>query len=97
MVRDLDIERDGAAAIAGPRGGRRGTKGNGRSGRSSSTAAAPAAGNTPKAASAELPPKQTGAPASSGPAADLTPEDLVLKGQPKRPKRPRNKRHGRAR
>ncbi len=31
------------------------------------------------------------------PAADLTPEDLVLKEQPKRPKRPRNRRHGRAR
>jgi SecD/SecF fusion protein len=34
------------------------------------------------------------------PAADLTPEDLVLKDQPKRrekPRRPRNKRHGRSR
>jgi SecD/SecF fusion protein len=34
------------------------------------------------------------------PAADLTPEDLVLKDQPKRPdkrRRPRNRRHGRAR
>jgi SecD/SecF fusion protein len=96
MVRDLDIERDGGAVASVSRGPRRGAKGNGRSGGPSASGAG-AARSAPKTAAVELPAKPTATPAPSDPAADLTPEDLVLKEQQKRSKRPRNKRHGRAR
>jgi SecD/SecF fusion protein len=43
------------------------------------------------------PTRPTGAGEAPGPAPDLAPEDLVLKDQSKRPKRPRNRRHGRSR
>jgi SecD/SecF fusion protein len=112
MVRDLDIEREDGAPT-GPRGGRgaaaAGVRGNGRRGRggrtsnltgpaATGTGTMPARTRTPKAPSAPPPtPAPEEAEAPQDPAADLTPEDLVLKEQPKRPKRPRNKRHGRAR
>ena len=64
------------------------------------------AGVAQSAGSAARPPEEDGAdPAAAAPerdpAADLTPEDLVLKESPKprekRNRRPRNKRHGRSR
>ena len=100
MVRDLDIEREDGGAAAPARGGR----GNGRRGRAARTPSAgtgtgtvPARRPSPKAASATTPAEPQEPPASQDPAADLTPEDLVLKGQPKRQKRSRNRRHGRSR
>ncbi len=42
-------------------------------------------------------PKQSAEPSPPQPAADLAPEDVVLEDQTKRPKRPRNRRHGRSR
>ncbi len=87
MVRDLDIEREPANG----RGGRTGR------GRSAGTGTMPARTRTPKAS----PAKPAGGEGTQSPppepAADLAPEDLVLKDQTKRPKRPRNKRHGRSR
>jgi SecD/SecF fusion protein len=113
MVRDLDIEREGGGAVAGSnaRGnGRRGRGGRGgRSGptRSSSTGAGtgtmPPPPRAPRGAAARGAPKPAEPTVAPGerqpadPAADLTPEDLVLKDQSKRQKRPRNRRHGRAR
>ncbi len=110
MVRDLDIERDGEQAPARP-ASRRGARGNGRRGRGggvggppssgAGTGTVPAGRTSAKAASAAAPAEPTPPPAPQDPAADLTPEDLVLKGQPKRQKRGaggrRNKRHGRSR
>ncbi|HEV3323459.1 MAG TPA: protein translocase subunit SecD [Solirubrobacteraceae bacterium] len=100
--------RGGRGAAGGVRGnGRRG-----RGGRTSNltgpsagtgTGTMPARTRTPKAPSGPPPtpaPEEgrAGTPSPpQDPAADLTPEDLVLKGQPKRQKRPRNKRHGRSR
>ncbi len=89
MVRDLDIERDDVNGRPSPTG----------KGPSTATSTMPARRRAPKAPSAK-PPVVGRAEAPSPPqepAADLTPEDLVLKEQPKRPKRPRNKRHGRSR
>ncbi len=63
----------------------------------SGAAKASGAAKPARSAAATAPPP---APAERDPAADLSPEDLVLKDDPKaRPKsrRPRNKRHGRAR
>ncbi len=85
LVRDLDVDGEPSAKAGKP-----GTAGDGRRARAadaSATAAPPAA------------------PASSpegkrDPAADLTPEDLVLKEEPKpreKNRRPRNRRHGRSR
>jgi SecD/SecF fusion protein len=94
------------AAVAGARGnGRRGRGGrtSNLTGPSAGTGTMPARTRVPKAPSAPVPkpePEEGRAGTSSppqDPAADLTPEDLVLKEQPKRPKRPRNKRHGRSR
>jgi len=82
LVRDIEPE-DGRAAPAG-RGGR--------------TVAAPKAKPKPTAKPTP-PPSEQDAPARD-PAADLTPEDLVLKEDPKprqKGRRPRNRRHGRAR
>jgi SecD/SecF fusion protein len=84
MVRDLDIEREDV-------NGRRSRTGKGPS---AATSTMPARRRTPKVPSAKAPAQPT---VPQEPAADLTPEDLVLKEQPKRPKRPRNKRHGRSR
>jgi SecD/SecF fusion protein len=61
---------------------------------------APARGGA-RAGTAQQTPKETPPAAPErDPAADLSPEDLVLKNEPKRPekrRRPRNKRHGRSR
>jgi SecD/SecF fusion protein len=109
MVRDLDIERDGQQALAGPT--RRGARGNGRRGRAGRVGGPPPSGastgtvlpktSAPKAAPTAAPAEPTPSQTPHDPAADLTPEDLVLKEQPKRQKRGaggrRNKRHGRAR
>jgi SecD/SecF fusion protein len=115
MVRDLDIEGDGdptrpAAGRGRTRAGG-GARGNGRGDRVGRGAggggSAVGAGTI---ASSPSPPR-SGAPAKPAakapaeatpqePAADLTPEDLVLEHQPKRAKRAggrRNKRHGRSR
>jgi SecD/SecF fusion protein len=111
MVRDLDIERDGEPSPptrVTPAASRRGARGNGRRGRAGSAdgPAASSAGTmsvgktSSKAASVAPPPEPTPPSAPQDPAADLTPEDLVLKEQPKRQKRVggrRNKRHGRSR
>jgi SecD/SecF fusion protein len=91
LVRDLGVDEGNGGA---PSGGR--SRGR-RSAESSATAAAPVA-----------PPAPPSSPASSpegerDPAADLTPEDLVLKEDPKprqksrRASARRNKRHGRSR
>jgi SecD/SecF fusion protein len=100
MVRDLDIERDGEQ----PSGGRRSIRagGNGRRGRAGGSGSAGAGtGTVPtRTSSPEAPSSPAPAPpaAQQDPAADLTPEDLVLKDQPnKRQRRPRNRRHGRSR
>ena len=63
--------------------------------------AASPAGVAQRAPADQVVPEAEEAPASApDPAADLTPEDLVLKDEPKRAekrRRPRNRRHGRAR
>ncbi|HSZ06590.1 MAG TPA: protein translocase subunit SecD [Solirubrobacteraceae bacterium] len=86
LVRDLDVEGEPNGAPVGGRGRRA------RAGEGSATAApAPPA---PPAAPASPPQEER------DPTADLTPEDLVLKEDPKqRPKnrRPRTRRHGRSR
>jgi len=69
-----------------PTGSPRAGGGAARASEASATAAPPAIAPSPEG--------------ERDPAADLTPEDLVLKEQPKRrekPRRPRNKRHGRSR
>jgi SecD/SecF fusion protein len=83
LVRDLDVDGGGA--------------GNG------APAAAPAAPRkrargSAATAAVEPEPERPVEP-TRDPTADLTPEDLVLKEEPKRPKnrRPRNRRHGRSR
>ncbi|MGH2852966.1 MAG: protein translocase subunit SecD [Solirubrobacteraceae bacterium] len=90
MVRDLDIERDGAQPVA-----RRGARGNGRRGRVGRPGGGAGTGTIP----AKPPVEPRTPPTPLDPTADLTPEDLVLKEQPKRQKRTgarRNKRHGRS-
>jgi SecD/SecF fusion protein len=79
-----DIEPEPAGASA-----------KGRARRSSTAQVAPPA-QTPAQPPAAPAPSPEG---ERDPAADLTPEDLVLKEEPKRPKnrRPRNRRHGRSR
>jgi len=86
LVADLDVETDANGAPAGGRAGRTRTAERG------ATAAPPAA----PASSPHSPGTGKG---ERDPAADLTPEDLVLKEEPKRqkPRRPRNRRHGRSR
>ncbi len=117
LVRDLDIEEtEGGAPASGAGGGRRG---NGRRGGGSAAGILPARGR-PRAGARPSAPLAPSAPAEQGkpvagqptppegaqrdPAADLTPEDLVLKDESKsqRKKRggragTRNRRHGRAR
>jgi SecD/SecF fusion protein len=90
LVKDLDIDRDAAPAKAGGDGVGTRRRGSKRDGDSTATV--------------EKPPEQAPEQASErDPAADLTPEDLVLKETPKpREKRRRaggrrNKRHGRSR
>jgi len=70
------------------------------------TTAAPSKGKAGRTATAEPPPAKAPerqapaeAPPERDPAADLTPEDLVLKDEPKpaKPRRARNRRHGRSR
>jgi SecD/SecF fusion protein len=100
MVRELDIERDENGGTPA-RPARAGARGNGRRGRPGQTPSAGAGtaprASAPPAAPAALPAQPTAQPTPQDPTADLTPEDLVLKEQPKRQKRPRNRRHGRAR
>jgi SecD/SecF fusion protein len=84
LVADLDVEEKPGATR--PNGG--------RSGRRRAPGGSAGAGVAQQAPPAEPKPPQ---PPQRDPAADLTPEDLVLKDDkaaPKR-KRPRNKRHGR--
>jgi SecD/SecF fusion protein len=85
LVADLDVEeKPGAPRPNGARAGRR-TAPSGSSGAGVAQQAPPVEPNEPK-------------PPQRDPAADLTPEDLVLKDDPKpapKRKRPRNKRHGR--
>ena len=107
LVRDLDIESEGGAPPARPVGGgprtpRRGA-GSGR-GSATTTGAVPVKDAPPRAGtptrtppSAETPAGESAPPSPRDPAADLTPEDLVLKDQSKQRKKPRNRRHGRAR
>jgi SecD/SecF fusion protein len=114
MVRDLDIERDEAPATSGARSRARIGKGNGRRAERPGGRGAPPPGGVgtipakapaqPQSSPAESKPSPAGpkpSPTTQDPAADLAPEDLVMKEQPKRPKRGaggrRNKRHGRAR
>jgi SecD/SecF fusion protein len=112
---DIEREQDGAAgsgaAVAGGNARGNGRRGRGgRAGRASSTGAStstmPPPASAPRGAAGRGAPKPAGptpTPAKAqptDPAADLTPEDLVLKDQPKRQKRAggrRNKRHGRSR
>jgi SecD/SecF fusion protein len=100
MVRDLDIEREGAQLPP-----RRGARGNGRRGRGRGRppigpppSAGAGTGTLPtRPSAAQAPSAPPASPTPQDPTADLTPEDLVMKDQSKRQKRPRNKRHGRAR
>jgi SecD/SecF fusion protein len=93
LVRDLDIETDGRSQLDKPtrRGGR------------AAGAAAVSAGDRPRTAAPTRTTPEEPEPESSlaprDPTADLTPEDLVLKDQPKQAKkgRVRNRRHGRPR
>jgi SecD/SecF fusion protein len=84
LVEDLDVDAE-------PNGGGRATRRGGRSG---------AAQSAPAAAPAAAPPSPSADRPERDPAADLTPEDLVLKEDPKsrqKNRRSRNRRHGRAR
>jgi len=109
MVRDLDIEFDerdesdggGAATVAGAgrgNGRRRGRRRRQPTAPGAGTGAAPTQAPAPPRTPAE-PPAAPAAQPPRDPTADLTPEDLVLKDQPKREKsrRARNRRHGRPR
>jgi SecD/SecF fusion protein len=95
LVRDLDIETDGR----GPAAPRRGRDSAGRgSGTGTISPTSRPRGTASKSAPPE--PASDSPPAPQDPTADLTPEDLVLKGAPKPKKRAggrRNRRHGRAR
>ncbi len=96
LVRDLDVEPTPEPEPEPARSGARRT----RAERRAAAAAAPAPPSTPAKQEPELAPADRAAPEPArDPAADLTPEDLVLKDATKREKRrrPRNKRHGRAR
>ncbi len=87
LVRDLEVEGEPNGA-----GGTAATRPRGKAGRSAT--ATPPAPSVPPAAPPSSPKGER------DPAADLTPEDLVLKEEPKRrekTRRPRNRRHGRSR
>jgi SecD/SecF fusion protein len=111
LVRDLDIENEGDVPPARPAPGAPGRPPQGANGptrragrrRGSATGTVPVEETPPRA---PAPARKPGEPAPSGkpaqasprdPAADLTPEDLVLKDDSKPRKKPRNRRHGRAR
>ncbi len=102
LVRDLDIEETaGGAPPARPAGANGPRRGAGRGG-SSATGSVPVkdpprAGTPTRTPASEQTPPAEAAQTPRDPAADLTPEDLVLKDQSKQRKKPRNKRHGRAR
>jgi SecD/SecF fusion protein len=95
LVADLDV--DAASSPKGePNGAAAAPPARGRGGRAvdASATAAPPAGSSSKVAPASSPQGER------DPGADLTPEDLVLKEQPKprqKNRRPRNRRHGRSR
>ncbi len=91
LVRDLDIDRGGGAGGSGGGAPDRDDAGGGRRSAGARNGAGDASGEP--ATAVEQPPERD-------PAADLTPEDLVLKDAPKpreKRRRPRNKRHGRSR
>jgi SecD/SecF fusion protein len=103
LVRDLDVENGGDSPPAGAPGRSarpstpRGAAGAAARGRRAGAGTVSPTGKSkaapPKAAATQAPPA-----APLDPAADLTPEDLVLKDDSKQPKkRPRNRRHGRSR
>jgi SecD/SecF fusion protein len=101
LVRDLDIETEAGAGSGSRRGagnGRRGGPGAGAGTLPGAPAGAPSrrAGASTRQ-SPDARPTEPEAPPAADPAADLTPEDLVLKDEPKRKRKPRNRRHGRAR
>ncbi len=86
LVADLDVDGEPkakAGAAAAPA--------KAKAGRTATAAPPPAKAPDPKAPEEVAPERD--------PAADLTPEDLVLKDEPKtsKPRRPRNRRHGRSR
>jgi SecD/SecF fusion protein len=82
LVRDLDVDGGGAPEPAAAGPARRSRP----------------AGRSAPAAPAPEPPATPAAAPERDPTADLTPEDLVLKEDPKpRQKKPRNRRHGRSR
>jgi SecD/SecF fusion protein len=96
LVRDLDIETDGRSELDKPAASpaRRDGRGSGtRAG-----AGTLSAKDRPRTAAPTSTPEEP-SPAPRDPAADLTPEDLVLKDQSKQAKkgRARNRRHGRPR
>jgi SecD/SecF fusion protein len=101
LVRDLDIETDGGTAPARPKAAASPRRAAAGRGRSSATGTVPVRDGARGGASTRAPagePEQPAQPSPRDPAADLTPEDLVLKEESKqRKKRPRNRRHGRAR
>ncbi|HEY2766842.1 MAG TPA: protein translocase subunit SecD [Solirubrobacteraceae bacterium] len=105
LVRDLDIETNGEPGASARPTGRQPRRGNGRrtSGSAAGTLPArdrPRTGASSDAADVEQGKAQPAQDRSKDPAADLTPEDLVMKDESKsqRKKRgPRNRRHGRAR
>jgi SecD/SecF fusion protein len=102
LVRDLDIETGGGGVPARPAGANGPRRGPGR-GRTSATGTMPVKDGARAKASRRAPAAEPAQPADSpprDPAADLTPEDLVLKDESKQQRKkrgPRNRRHGRAR
>jgi SecD/SecF fusion protein len=87
LVRDLDVDGE-------PRAGKRSRAGVAQRASAAGTVDAPAPTN------GEVTEKRDARAPERDPAADLTPEDLVLKEAPKpreKRRRPRNKRHGRSR
>jgi SecD/SecF fusion protein len=93
LVQDLDIEGEPSP------GGNGGRSGGGRS-RAGAVAQRARPARKPKPDAEPAPQQSEPDQAQPDPAADLTPEDLVLKDEPKpraKRKRPRNRKHGRSR
>jgi SecD/SecF fusion protein len=102
LVRDLDVEESPPSGSAGrPRRSRDRTRAGGQGQGQGKPAGATGVAQRPDVTDgngAQIPTADS--PPARDPAADLTPEDLVLKDTPKprdKRKRPRNKRHGRSR
>jgi SecD/SecF fusion protein len=99
LVRDLDVDGEGNGGGATPPP----TPGRGRRARARASASEGSATAAPPAPPAASPESASPPQGERDPAADLTPEDLVLKEEPKQREKSRrasgrrNKRHGRAR